>query len=86
MKFYGKFPNGSKIFPSVCHAQFATNQALAEAYEVLSDEEKRGNYDAFGMDGLGTFGEKRPKKEKKKNHEDDVFGNFVDEEEFQVRF
>jgi len=57
-------------------------QALAEAYEVLSDEEKRGNYDAFGMDGLGTFGEKRPKKEKK-NHKDDVFGNFVDEEEFQ---
>lgn len=57
-------------------------QAMAEAFEVLSDEEKRGNYDTFGMDGQGTSGEKR---QKKKNNEkrSGVFGDFVDEEEFQ---
>ena len=55
---------------------------MAEAYEVLSDEEKRGNYDTFGMDGQGTAGVKREKK--KKREKGSVFGDFVDEDEEKV--
>ena len=75
----------SRSIPLLSKTFTSTNQAMAEAFEVLSDEEKRGNYDTFGMDGQGTSGEKR---QKKKNNEkrSGVFGDFVDEEEFQVRY
>ena len=60
-------------------------QAAAEAYEVLSDEEKRANYDAFGMDGLGSNGDKEGKEKRDGTKQgSSVFGDFVDDDEFQV--
>jgi len=58
-------------------------QAIAEAFEVLSDEDKRGNYDAFGMDGQGASGEGEKAKKKKKGKGSSVFGDFVDDDEAQ---
>ena len=60
-------------------------QAIAEAFEVLSDEDKRGNYDAFGMDGQGASGVGEKAKKKKKGKGSSVFGDFVDDDEAQVR-
>ncbi|NPA68843.1 MAG: molecular chaperone DnaJ, partial [Chlorobi bacterium] len=51
----------------------------AEAYEVLSDDEKRAKYDRFGhsaFDGAGGFGSGGMTMEDIFSHFGDIFGNF----------
>ncbi|CAJ0944929.1 unnamed protein product [Ranitomeya imitator] len=54
-------------------------EKIAEAYEILSDENKRKEYDRFGHDSF-TSGRKRGGNEKKLPHQhfnfDDLFRDF----------
>ena len=49
---------GSKIPSDRNKEQGAEEQfkKISKAYDILSDEEKRSNYDKFGLDAVNNFG------------------------------